>query len=316
MRRLLYARIALVLGLSLAIITATLSFSLSVSDEIILFSVRESQFNVLLASIKRIQGRRNALVEMYERVDLYIPGISTAQADSFFSQYKAAMRKHDFQKAERFLGMAELSINEILVNQEKLIPQEVQRLEERVQESFREAEEMFVNLSQLDQQYFQTSNNSADDHERHRVLRKLIVQLADKISERRLQMEGAIKSVVVIKQERKLNMYEDENLIHTIPISLGRLGKETRTGEFKILDKIEKVWGYYQIWMPYWMGVYFAGSSENGLHGIPWDGTGYRYWEDDIGVNNVTYGCVMANDEDMRKLFSWSEVGTPVTIID
>jgi lipoprotein-anchoring transpeptidase ErfK/SrfK len=68
--------------------------------------------------------------------------------------------------------------------------------------------------------------------------------------------------------------------------------------------------------MPYWMTIYYAGSSANGIHGIPIspDGVRWSHWEDVVGVRPITYGCVMPKDKDAKKLYNWANIGTPVTI--
>jgi lipoprotein-anchoring transpeptidase ErfK/SrfK len=75
-------------------------------------------------------------------------------------------------------------------------------------------------------------------------------------------------------------------------------------------------WGYYEIWMPYWMTIYYAGSSANGIHGIPLSPSGVRWssWEKRVGVYPTTYGCVMPLDKDVKKLYNWANIGTPVSI--
>lgn len=308
--------ITLILLPAIALGTVTVNFALVTSDKVIASKGNQGQFATQLAQMKKLQWQRELLDDQYGWIDPDLPGISTAEADFFFSQYREAVRGRDFQKAERFLGMAREVAAEILSDQEAIIPQEIARLEIQMEANLQEAEEIFVATNDLRGNYEESCSGAFDDYEHLAVLRNGLVELAERISERRLQMEGATKSVVIVKNERKLYLFENERLVYAMPVSLGRKGKETRNGEFKILDKTEQVWGYYQIWMPYWMGIYFAGSSENGFHGIPWDNTGNRYWVNDIGVRNVTYGCIMALDADMRRFFSWAEVGTPVTIVN
>jgi len=111
-------------------------------------------------------------------------------------------------------------------------------------------------------------------------------------------------------------MYENGQVVHSMPLSLGRRGWDTRSGDFAVLDKLGTVWSYWQIWLPNWMGIYFAGASENGIHGLPYDDAGNVYWINSIGKEDITYGCVMPRDPDMNKLYNWAEVGVPVTIVN
>jgi hypothetical protein len=53
------------------------------------------------------------------------------------------------------------------------------------------------------------------------------------------------------------------------------IGNSTRIGTFKVLDKIPNAYSNsFNIWMPYWMGIYYSGTLENGIHGLPklWNG--------------------------------------------
>ncbi|MBU1110565.1 L,D-transpeptidase [Patescibacteria group bacterium] len=296
--------------------TITLNFSLSVTEAIAVSREELAQFDVHVAQTRKLQWQREQLDLSYSQIDFHLPGISTAQADFFFRQYRAAVRQKDYVKAKKYLIQAKLSVSEILEHQNEIVPREIERLSGQIENNLVEAAEVLAETNDLSVLYEQVQGNEDTGLEQLKILREVMVELAERIKQRRIQMEGAVKSVIVSKGNRKLLMFEDEHLVYEMAVSLGRGGRSTRNGQFEILDKIEKVWGYYQIWMPYWMGIYFAGSSENGLHGIPWDSTGNRYWENDIGERDVTYGCVMAYDENMRKLFNWAEIGTPVTIID
>jgi lipoprotein-anchoring transpeptidase ErfK/SrfK len=66
--------------------------------------------------------------------------------------------------------------------------------------------------------------------------------------------------------------------------------------------------------MPYWLGIYWSGSSENGIHGLPWNAkTGRRTWVGLVGTR-ITYGCVMLNDGAAKLLWEKAYIGMPVII--
>ena len=65
--------------------------------------------------------------------------------------------------------------------------------------------------------------------------------------------------------------------------------------------------------MPYWLGIYWVGPIENGIHGLPVSDDGWKMWEGYIGTR-VTYGCVALTDEHARLLWEWADIGTPVTV--
>ena len=54
--------------------------------------------------------------------------------------------------------------------------------------------------------------------------------------------------------------------------------------------------------MPYWLGLYYAGNTENGIHGLPYNKkTGRRTWEGLVGTP-ITFGCIMLDDANAKTL--------------
>lgn len=91
----------------------------------------------------------------------------------------------------------------------------------------------------------------------------------------------------------------------------------TRTGNFAVQSKIENAKSNaYRLDMPYWLGIYYVGNYENGIHGLPvsW-ATGEKIWTSLIG-QPATFGCAMLADEDAAELFQMAYIGMPVHIID
>ena len=66
--------------------------------------------------------------------------------------------------------------------------------------------------------------------------------------------------------------------------------------------------------MPDWMGIYWSGYLENGIHALPVLTNGNVIWGADLGIP-VSHGCVVLNAEDARLLFDWADIGTPVIIM-
>ena len=96
--------------------------------------------------------------------------------------------------------------------------------------------------------------------------------------------------------------------------STGRSGSGTKTGSFRVQSKIRNAWGSrWQFWMPYWLGIYWAGSSENGIHGQPWYPNGGQVWAGLVGTP-ITFGCVMLDNTTAAQLYSLAYIGMPVTI--
>ena len=125
---------------------------------------------------------------------------------------------------------------------------------------------------------------------------------------------GHKKIVVSISQQRCWR-YEGTKLLNTWTCSTGRKGWGTSTGTFRVQSKLRKAYGStWNIWMPYWLGIYWSGRVENGIHGLPWNAkTGSRTWAGLVGTK-ITYGCVMLNDVSMKTLWNWADIGTTVVI--
>ncbi len=100
------------------------------------------------------------------------------------------------------------------------------------------------------------------------------------------------------------------------PVSSGRAGYSTPTGEFKIVNKALKPWSKaYGLWMPYWLGLGGAKlrSGSIGIHELPvWPG-GYREGADHLG-KPASHGCVRLGVGPAAYLYERAEVGTPVII--
>lgn len=122
------------------------------------------------------------------------------------------------------------------------------------------------------------------------------------------------KFVVSISQQRCW-LYRDDVVIAKWVCSTGRSGSGTMPGTFRIQSKIAKAYGStWNIWMPYWLGIYWAGSTENGIHGLPWNAkTGVQVWTGYVGTP-ITYGCVMLDNVNAKMLYDVAYIGMPVVI--
>jgi lipoprotein-anchoring transpeptidase ErfK/SrfK len=109
-------------------------------------------------------------------------------------------------------------------------------------------------------------------------------------------------------------VYEGDRLIWKWVVSTGEPGRSTRIGHFRVLDKIPNAYASrWNLQMPHWLGIYYAGASENGIHALPILSNGQRLWAGFLG-QRVSYGCVILGVEEARLLYEWAEVGTPVDI--
>ena len=124
------------------------------------------------------------------------------------------------------------------------------------------------------------------------------------------------KLIVVGIAEQRMYVYEAEQQVFDFVVSTGEPGRDTAIGEFEILNKIDVA--YASTWnldMPYWLGIYWAGPLQNGIHSLPIvKHTGYKLWDGYLG-QRVSYGCIILSDEDAATLYDWAEIGARVKIV-
>jgi LysM repeat protein len=125
---------------------------------------------------------------------------------------------------------------------------------------------------------------------------------------------GAGQLIVIDLSEQHLYAYQGDQLVYSFVASSGRAPTYTRTGEFRVQSKIPNAWGStWNIWMPYWLGIYWAGSMENGIHALPETPGGQRLWGGYLGTP-ISFGCIVLGTEEARMLYEWARIGTPVSI--
>lgn len=124
------------------------------------------------------------------------------------------------------------------------------------------------------------------------------------------------KRIVVDLSAQRVTAYQGGKAVFAAPVSTGRNGN-TAVGQFRIRNKrlapLHARWGYT---MPYWMGVYWVGKEwENGFHALPVTEGGALLWADQIGTP-ASDGCIVLRTADMRRLYQWAAVDTPVEIVE
>ncbi len=124
--------------------------------------------------------------------------------------------------------------------------------------------------------------------------------------------DGA-KYILVDISEQHMYVYEGDTLVHSFIISTG-MGNSTRIGTFSVLNKIPNAYGAtWNIWMPNWLGIYWSGSLQNGIHALPILSNGATLWAGYLGTP-ISYGCVVLDTYDAQVLYNWADIGTPVEI--
>jgi lipoprotein-anchoring transpeptidase ErfK/SrfK len=121
------------------------------------------------------------------------------------------------------------------------------------------------------------------------------------------------KYILVDVSEQRLYAYEDDTPVFSFVASTG-MDNATRLGTFSVLDKIPNAYGAtWDTWMPNWLGIYYAGPLENGIHALPILPNGAQLWAGFLG-SPISYGCVVLGASEAQMLYDWAEVVTPVEI--
>jgi lipoprotein-anchoring transpeptidase ErfK/SrfK len=123
--------------------------------------------------------------------------------------------------------------------------------------------------------------------------------------------------LVLRLSERRVYLYQNQQIIISYPVAVGRSGWETPTGEYQVLQKIsDPVWQHPftgEIVPPgpenplgsHWIGFWTDGTNYIGFHGTP--------NEETVG-QAISHGCVRMFNQDVLALFEKVKVGTPVII--
>ena len=122
------------------------------------------------------------------------------------------------------------------------------------------------------------------------------------------------KRIEVSIAEQRFYAYEDDQLVYDFVTSTGMYSSPTQRGSYEVLDKIPMA--YASTWdleMPNWLGIYWSGTLENGIHALPILSNGQLLWEGYLG-QPASYGCIILSTEDAETIYEWAEIGTPVIV--
>lgn len=128
---------------------------------------------------------------------------------------------------------------------------------------------------------------------------------------------GAVgKRIEVDIDEQRMYVWEGDVLVHNWTVSTGLASHPTRTGSFAVQSKVPMAWSSaWELSMPSWLGIYWAGGSENGIHALPIINDGTQIWAGFLG-SPISYGCVVLGTAEAAQLYEWADIGTPVEIHD
>jgi tetratricopeptide (TPR) repeat protein len=122
------------------------------------------------------------------------------------------------------------------------------------------------------------------------------------------------KRIEINISRQRFYAWQGDILIYSFPTSTGLPGRDTAAGHYKVLDKIPMA--YSSVWnlkMPYWLGIYYVGNIENGIHALPIRPDGSVMWGGLLG-QRASYGCIILSTEAARLIYNWAEIGTAVDI--
>jgi len=155
--------------------------------------------------------------------------------------------------------------------------------------------------------------NALRYHPRDPVAQQKAAEMAE-IAARPTPTPRPAKRIVVDISEQRFYAYEGDRLLYSLVTSTGEPGRPTKPGVYHVQSKIRNarsnVW---HLWMPYWLGIYWVGDIENGIHGLPVLDSGGKLWAGYLG-QRVSFGCVILGDDAARQIFDWAEIGTEVVV--
>jgi lipoprotein-anchoring transpeptidase ErfK/SrfK len=125
--------------------------------------------------------------------------------------------------------------------------------------------------------------------------------------------------LVVVRQERRVFVYQSDELVVSYPIAIGKPGWETPLGDWKITDKISNPG-----WTSFLTGRVMAPGKNNPM-GSMWVGF-YKDRRGEIGFHGtqnisslgkaVSHGCLRMREQDVQDLAKRVDVGTEVQVVD
>ena len=122
------------------------------------------------------------------------------------------------------------------------------------------------------------------------------------------------KKVVVSISRQHLWAYSGDQVVFSFVASTGLASSPTAPGSYRVLDKIPNAYAStWNLQMPYWLGIYYVGRIENGIHALPILANGQTLWAGLLG-RPASFGCVILATASAKQLYDWVDVGTPVII--
>jgi lipoprotein-anchoring transpeptidase ErfK/SrfK len=125
------------------------------------------------------------------------------------------------------------------------------------------------------------------------------------------------KRITISISQQRMWAYENGSLKWEWPVSTGIDSSPTVPGIFQIQSHEQNAYaGNWDLWMPYFMGIYEPAPGANfmnGFHGFPTRDQQNLLWVNDLG-RKATYGCILISTDNAALLFNWAESGVIVEV--
>ena len=145
------------------------------------------------------------------------------------------------------------------------------------------------------------------------------LKLSDAGSSSTVNSSGAVsgsgKRIVIDLSAQRMYVYQNGQLLWNWVVTTGSAGQATAVVHYNVLNKIPNAYANtWNLQMPYWLGIYWAGSLQNGIHALPIQANGQRLWAGYLG-QRVSFGCIILSTQNAKTLYNWARVGIPVDIV-
>ncbi|MBN1401392.1 MAG: tetratricopeptide repeat protein [Anaerolineae bacterium] len=122
------------------------------------------------------------------------------------------------------------------------------------------------------------------------------------------------KRIEVDLSDKTVTLYENGEVLDVFRVCTGRREAPTLPGRYEVLDKLPEAYASkWDLRMPWWLGIYWAGGSENGFHALPILSNGRTLWSGSLGTG-CSFGCIVLDTDDAIMMYNWAEIGDVVII--
>jgi L,D-transpeptidase ErfK/SrfK len=124
--------------------------------------------------------------------------------------------------------------------------------------------------------------------------------------------------LVLNRTKRRVYVYENDKVVSSYPVAVGKPGWETPLGEFQVLSmELNPVFRSFKTGRVVppgpdnplgvrWIGIQTDGKTQLGFHGTN---------EPELIGQAVSHGCIRMHNKDVTKLYKQVRMGTMVTVI-